>query len=86
MAAEEPFNLLHSLREETESRQWLYCRLIGGPASGEIIEASKESDVYFVPIFEAPHQVSLDCMSKPPYKRACYVRSHSTPTYFYFKD
>ena len=77
--------------EEVVDRTTLFCRLIGGPAAGEIIQIRSGRDVIYIPIRSnmSPPSIKLDEQSNvpiPKFAQAKYVRSDFLPTLFYYED
>lgn len=76
--------------EEVLSRPWLYCRLIGGPAAGEIVEVKSDRDVLYVPVRSPLPPLDFKSNAGPPempkFTQVTYVRSQFLPTQFYYED
>lgn len=77
-----------SLAEEVVEREWLYCRLIGGPSAGDVVEVKSDCDVFYVPIRSCPPILDLKLKEplKPAFTQATYVRLGFLSTQFYFVD
>jgi hypothetical protein len=73
--------------DEMAARDFLYCRLIGGPCQGEIIEVRHEASCIDVPIYRPPDfgGFSLNPPTLGDMKKniAHYHRSDSMPTEFH---
>lgn len=76
--------------EEVVSKQSLYCRLIGGPAAGDVMEVSSLVDTIFIKRIKPVDYATLygtgtDFLTKDTVVSK-YVRNEYMPSQFYHSE